>query len=85
VSRTIHSRALRALAVAGLLSAATLLAPATTHAQARGPERAFLNTISAISSGAVTADPAPSHTVAGQRALLGKVTPSETRRPILAT
>ena len=43
MSDTIHSRLSRALAVAGMLIAASLLRPGVTTAQAVSPERALLN------------------------------------------
>jgi hypothetical protein len=85
MSRTIHSYAIRMLAVAGFLGVATLVAPAATHAQTISPGRALLNTTSIVSHGGVTVAPAPARTVDGEWALLGRSTAGVSSQPTLAS
>ena len=72
MSRTIHSYAIRILAMAGFLGMASLVAPAATHAQTISPERALLNTTAVVSYSGVTVTAGPSRTVDGESALLGR-------------
>ncbi len=83
--RTIHSYAIRMLAVAGFLGVASLVAPAATHAQTISPERALLNTTAVVSYSRVTVAAGPSRTVDGESALLGRSTAGVSSQPTLAS
>lgn len=85
MSRTIHSYAIRMLAVAGFLGVASLVAPAATHAQTISPGRALLNTTPIVSRGRAAVAPAPARTVHGEWALLGRSTAGVSSRPTLAS
>ena len=85
MSRTIHSYAIRMVAVAGFLGVASLVAPAATHAQTISPERALLNTTAVVSYSGVTVAAGPSRTVDGESALLGRSTVGVASQPTLAS
>lgn len=84
MSRTIHSFAIRMLAVAGFLGVASLVAPAAIHAQTISPERALLNTTAVVSYSGVTVVAGPSRTVDGESALLGRSTVGVASQPKMA-
>lgn len=84
MSRTIHSYAVRTLALAGFLGVATLVAPSAIHAQISSPDRALLNTTAAASYSEVTIAASPSSTVNGESALLGRSAFGISSQPKLA-
>ncbi len=85
MSRTIHSYALRMLAVAGFLGVASLGAPAAAHAQIISPERALLNPTAVASYSSFTVAAGPSRSVDGESALLGRTTVGVSSQPRLAS
>jgi hypothetical protein len=72
MSRTIQPSLLRSLSLAGILTAAALVAAPTVHAQEG--ERALLNQVGTPAHGLATYEVA-GMSVNGERALLGHITP----------
>jgi hypothetical protein len=72
MSRTIQPSLLRSLSLAGILTAAALVAAPTVHAQEG--ERALLNQVGTPAHGLASNDVA-GMSVNGERALLGHITP----------
>jgi hypothetical protein len=80
MTRSLHSYAVRIVSVAGFLGMATVVAPAATHAQITGPERAPTEHTALFSHSKVRVAAEPSRTVDSESALLGRSSVEGTRQ-----